>query len=173
MSFKMSDLLLHMHHDVIPPASMLSQRRELAGVHELHVSCSLHQMPASPRAESNQTKYRGGICLQAVLQSPSLLQLHKPARPVQQLPTWKTAMAALTTNDSGFLGAFYFSFTTETNTAWTITSPPKQDLHRLPLNESDLPPLGSERWLRFAVTGNIKKQQLCCLEDPRHSRKTS
>lgn len=87
MSFKMSDLLLHMHHDVIPPASMLSQRRELAGVHELHVSCSLHQMPASPRAESNQTKYRGGICLQAVLQSPSLLQLHKPAWPVQQLPT--------------------------------------------------------------------------------------
>lgn len=62
----MSDLLLHIHHDLIP-----LQRREQAGMHELHVRCSFHQMPASPRAEANQTKVQNqGICPEAVLQPP-------------------------------------------------------------------------------------------------------
>jgi len=54
----MSDLLWHIHHDVIPLASMLSECREEAGVHELHDPCSFQQTPASSRVGASQTKVR-------------------------------------------------------------------------------------------------------------------
>ena len=56
----MSDLQQHVHHDVIPLASTLSECREEVGVHELHVPCSFQQTPASSRVGASQTEEQNG-----------------------------------------------------------------------------------------------------------------
>lgn len=123
--FKVSDLLLHIHHAVIPSQahSRSAESRRLS-TNYMSLALSTRCLPL-PEQRPTRPKCRiAGSIFRLYSSLPSLLKRHKPAWQAQQLPTWKTTTAALT-NDSGLLDASYCNCTTEANAAWTITSPHK------------------------------------------------